>query len=102
MLAAMLTAEVGERSYQLVPSDFREVLNGEELDVLVDHDRRQIRLAGPLADVIREVSAYARETAPAAPIPQNDPPRPVERTARRVPVTISGCFRCYAIAWPWW
>jgi hypothetical protein len=98
----MLTAEVGERTYRLIASEFREVLNGESVDVLIDHDRGEVRLTGRLADLIREVSAYARETAPAAPIPQNDPPRPVERTARRVPVTISGCFRCYAIAWPWW
>jgi hypothetical protein len=99
MLAAMLTAEVGEQPYQLVPSDFREVLNGEELDVLVDHDRRQIRLAGPLADVIREVSAFARATAPVQRKPRR---RPAARTASRVPVTISGCFRCYVIPWPWW
>lgn len=93
----MDTLRIGGKAYKVEFSKERQVLNGFGVGAVIDHDDRLIRFGPPLRDIISRAVSDARRTAPVAKLPA----APL-RVPLRVPVQVSGCFRCLMIPWPHW
>jgi hypothetical protein len=53
---------IGDRGYRMVFSEFSEVINGQRVGALVDHDTATIRIAAEHCGPIKDAIAYAKQT----------------------------------------
>jgi hypothetical protein len=92
----MSEVEIGGRCYQLVFSPERQFVNGIEQTAVIDHDKREIRIAPPVCQIIDGAVSFARQTAPRA---QRHSLPNAEADGL---VRFSGCFLVRLKPWPWW
>lgn len=86
---------IGGTMYKVIWTRERQIINGVEHLIVVDHDTRQIRLSHPLRHLLAAAVGGARRTVPTHPIVTDPLPAPPP-----VPPILSDCLAVRTIPWP--
>lgn len=100
MLLPVEPVVVNGLTYTHVLTDERQVVNGEEVLFVVDHEKHEVRWSVHITAVFRSAASVAAETSP----DRSTAPGPLVVCDRRTGIwtVMSGCFPVKVRPWPWW